>query len=267
MKRVMDGNGAASFVSYAFTELAGIYPITPSSPMAENIDKMSSRGVKNFFGKPVKVVEMQSEGGAAAFLHGAMQNGALASTYTASQGLLLMIPTMYKLAGEEMPAVFNVAARSLSTNALSIFGDHQDIYAARSTGFSFIAASSPQSVMDLTAVSYLSAIKSSMPFVNFFDGFRTSHELQKIDLIDLDKVKDLIDEEALTNFRKRALASNNITLGTNLNDDIYFQMQEVQNKNYDKVIADVKYYMEEISNLPEELISLILIMAKKTRLN
>lgn len=249
MQRVMDGNAAASYVSYAFTELAGIYPITPSSPMAENIDKMSSRGIKNFFGNTVKVVEMQSEAGAAAFLHGALQNGALASTYTASQGLLLMIPTMYKLAGEEMPAVFNVAARSLSTNALSIFGDHQDIYAARSTGFSFIAASSPQSVMDLTAVSYLSAIKSSMPFVSFFDGFRTSHELQKIDLIDLDKVKALIDKEALDNFRKRALAMSNITLGTNLNDDIYFQMQEVQNKNYDKVIAAVKYYMEEISKL------------------
>ena len=180
MYKIMDGNEACSYVSYNFAELAGIYPITPSSPMPEFIDKWSSTGKLNFYGTPVKVVEMESETGAVALCHGALQNGILATTYTASQGLLLMIPNMYKIAGELLPCVINVAARSLATHALSIFGDHQDVYATRQTGFAMLASSSVQQVMDLTGVAHLSAIKGHVPFVNFFDGFRTSHELHKV---------------------------------------------------------------------------------------
>ena len=185
----MDGNEACSYVAYNFTEVAGIYPITPASPMAEVVDKWSNEGKKNYFNQPVKVVEMESEAGAAGMVHGSLQAGCLTTTFTASQGLLLMIPNMYKIAGELLPCVIHVAARSLATHALSIFGDHQDIYAARSTGFAFLAESSPQQVMDLTAVSHLAAIKGRVPFLNFFDGFRTSHELQKVEVIDTDKVK------------------------------------------------------------------------------
>ena len=189
MMKIMDGNEAASYVSYNFTEVAGIYPITPASPMAELTDKWSSEGKLNYFGTPVKVVEMESEAGAAGMVHGSLQAGCLTTTYTASQGLLLMIPNMYKIAGELLPCVINVAARSLATHALSIFGDHQDIYAARGTGFAMLASSSVQQVMDLTGVAHLAAIKGRVPFMNFFDGFRTSHELQKVDLIDTDKLK------------------------------------------------------------------------------
>ena len=199
--RTMDANEATSRVSYKFTEMAGIYPITPASPMAEKIDVLAGQGEINFWGNKVKVIEMQSEKGAAATVHGALQSGILATTYTASQGLLLMIPTIYKLAGEMLPAVIHVAARSLSTHALSIFGDHQDIYATRSTGFAMLASSSVQQVMDLTGVAHLSAIKGRVPFINFFDGFRTSHELQKIDCVDPDDVKLLIDQKALKEFR------------------------------------------------------------------
>ena len=184
MYKIMDGNEACSYVSYNFTELAGIYPITPSSPMAEYVDK-DSNDKTNFFGSKVKVVEMQSEAGAIGLVHGSLLSGVLTTTYTASQGLLLMIPNMYKIAGEGLPMVMHVAARSLATHALSIMGDHQDIYATRSTGFAILANSSPQEVMDLTSVAHLSAIKGHVPFLNFFDGFRTSHELQKVELIDL----------------------------------------------------------------------------------
>ena len=249
MYKIMDGNEAASFVSYNFTELAGIYPITPASPMAEYADKWASSGKKNFWGDEVKVVEMESEAGAVATVHGALQNGVLATTYTASQGLLLMIPNMYKIAGELLPCVINVAARSLATHALSILGDHQDIYSTRSTGFAFLASSSVQQVMDLTSVSHLSAIKGRVPFVNFFDGFRTSHELQKIEVMDMEKIKPLIDNDKLNEFRKRALSINKVTRGTNENDDIYFQITEAHNKYYDALPDIVNSYMEEISKI------------------
>ena len=249
MYKIMDGNEACSYVSYNFTELAGIYPITPASPMAEFADKWSSGGKKNFWNDEVKVVEMESEAGAIATVHGALQNGVLASTYTASQGLLLMIPNMYKIAGELLPCVINVAARSLATHALSILGDHQDIYSTRATGFAFLASSSVQQVMDLTSIAHLAALKGRVPFVNFFDGFRTSHELQKIELMDMDRVKALIDNKALEEFRKRALSINKVTRGTNENDDIYFQITEAHNKYYDALPDIVNDYMKEISNI------------------
>lgn len=224
MKKIMDGNEACSYVSYNFTEVAGIYPITPASPMAEITDKWSNEGKLNYFGTPVKVVEMESEAGAAGMVHGSLQAGCLTTTYTASQGLLLMIPNMYRIAGQLLPCVINVAARSLATHALSIFGDHQDVYAARSTGFAMLASSSVQQVMDLTGVAHLAAIKGRVPFINFFDGFRTSHELQKVEVIDTDKLKELIDEKALNEFRDRALNMDNpVIRGTAQNEDIYFQ--------------------------------------------
>ena len=246
----MDGNEACSYVAYNFTEVAGIYPITPASPMAEVVDKWSNEGKKNYFNQPVKVVEMESEAGAAGMVHGSLQAGCLTTTFTASQGLLLMIPNMYKIAGELLPCVIHVAARSLATHALSIFGDHQDIYAARSTGFAFLAESSPQQVMDLTAVSHLAAIKGRVPFLNFFDGFRTSHELQKVEVIDTDKVKRLVDKKALAEFRERSLhPSHPVTRGTSENDDIYFQATEVRNKYYDALPDIVNDYMQEINKL------------------
>ena len=250
MKKIMDGNEACSYVSYNFTEVAGIYPITPASPMAEVTDKWSSEGKLNYFGTPVKVVEMESEAGAAGMVHGSLQAGCLTTTYTASQGLLLMIPNMYKIAGELLPCVINVAARSLATHALSIFGDHQDIYATRSTGFAMLASSSVQQVMDLTGVAHLSAIKGRVPFINFFDGFRTSHELQKVEVIDTDKLKNLIDERALNEFRERALGSDNpVIKGTAQNEDIYFQATEVRNEYYNKLPDIVSKYMEEINRI------------------
>ena len=245
--KIMDGNEACSYVSYKFIELAGIYPITPASPMAEYIDKYSSSKEENFFGDVVAVVQMQSEAGAIGMVHGALQNGTLSTTYTASQGLLLMIPNMYKIAGELLPCVINVAARSIATHALSILGDHQDIYSVRQTGFAIFATSSPQQVMDLTAVPYLSSLKGRVPFVNFFDGFRTSHELKKIELIDLNKIKSLIDKKSLKEFKKNALSINNVTRGTNQNDDIYFQISEARNKYYDDLPDIVNDYMQEIN--------------------
>ena len=253
MKKIMDGNEAAAYVSYNFTEVAGIYPITPASPMAELTDKWANEGKLNYFDTPVKVVEMESEAGAAGMIHGSLQAGALTTTYTASQGLLLMIPNMYKIAGEMLPGVIHVAARSLATHALSIFGDHQDVYAARSTGFAMLASSSVQQVMDLTGVAHLSAIKGSIPFMNFFDGFRTSHELQKVEVIDTDKLKDLIDKKALEEFRKRAMNPNNpMTRGTAQNEDVYFQATEVRNKYYDAIPDIVNGYMEKINKITGE---------------
>ena len=229
--KIMDGNEACITVSYNFTEVAGIYPITPSSTMAEFADSWSANDKLNYFGSPVKVVEMQSEAGAAGMIHGSLQAGCLTTTYTASQGLLLMIPNMYKIAGEMLPCVINVAARSLASHSLSILGDHQDIYATRQTGFALLASSSPQQVMDLTGVAHLSAIKGRIPFLNFFDGFRTSHELQKVRIIDTDKLKELIDQDSLNEFRKRSLnPDNKVTRGTTENDDIYFQNLEARNK-------------------------------------
>ena len=250
MKKIIDGNEAAAYVSYNFTEVAGIYPITPASPMAELTDKWSIEGKTNYFGIPVKVVEMESEAGAAGMVHGSLQAGCLTTTYTASQGLLLMIPNMYKIAGELLPCVINVAARSLATHALSIFGDHQDVYAVRSTGFAMLASSSVQQVMDLTGIAHLAAIKGRVPFINFFDGFRTSHELQKVDLIDIDKLKELIDQKALDEFRLRAMNPKNPKIhGTAQNEDIYFQATEVRNTYYNKVPDIVYEYMEEINKI------------------
>ena len=246
--KTMDGNEAAAYVSYAFTEVAGIYPITPSSPMADHVDKWAGQGKKNLFDMPVKVVEMQSEAGAAGAVHGSLQAGALTSTYTSSQGLLLMIPNMYKMAGELLPVVFHVAARSIATHALSIFGDHQDVCAVRQTGFASLAAGSVQEVMDLAGVAHLASIEGKVPFVHFFDGFRTSHEIQKIEVMDYDVFDKLVDKEAIQAFRDRALNPENPkTIGTAQNDDIYFQGREASNKYYDELPDIVAKYMDAIS--------------------
>ncbi len=250
MKKIMDGNEAVAHVAYKFTEVAGIYPITPASPMAEFTDKWANEGRLNFFKNPVKIVEMESEAGASGMVHGSLQAGCITSTYTASQGLLLMIPNMYKIAGELLPCVINVAARSIATHALSIFGDHQDIYAARQTGFAILASSSVQEAMDLTAVSYLSTIKGRVPFINFNDGFRTSHELQKIDILDMDCVYKLIDKDSLAKFRERALNVEKPTIrGTCQNEDIYFQVTEARNKYYNELPDIVSTYMKEINKI------------------
>ncbi len=248
--KTMDGNEAAAYVSYAFTEVAGIYPITPSSPMADYTDHWASEGKKNLFGMPVKVVEMQSEGGAAGTVHGSLQAGALTTTYTASQGLLLKVPNMYKIAGQLLPGVIHVSARTLATQALSIFGDHQDVYAARQTGFAFLASGSVQEVMDLGGIAHLAAIKGRVPFLHFFDGFRTSHEIQKVELMDYEHFDRLLDYEAVAKFREEALNPESPkTRGTAQNDDICFQAREVQNKFYDAVPDIVNGYMEEISKI------------------
>ena len=248
MKEIMDGNKACSLVSYNFIDAAGIYPITPASTMAEHISVFSNNDKLNYNDSKVKVVEMQSEAGAIAAVHGMLQNGIFASTYTASQGLLLMLPNMYKIAGELLPCVVNVAARTIATHALSIMGDHSDIYAARGTGFAIFASSSVQQVMDLTAVPYLSTIKSHVPFINFFDGFRTSHEYNKIDVIDYKKLKSLIDKKELEKFRDSSLDIDNpTTRGTNETDSIYFQSVEARNNDYNKVPDIVNDYLKEIS--------------------
>ncbi len=249
-KQTMDGNTAAAYVSYAFTEVAAIYPITPSSDMAEAIDQWSCEGRKNIFGQKVVVREMQSEGGAAGTLHGCLQGGALCSTYTASQGLLLMVPNMYKIAGELLPAVFHVSARSLASNALSIFGDHQDVMATRQTGFSLLASKNVQECMDLGAVAHLTAIKSRIPTLHFFDGFRTSHEVQKIDILEYDELADLVDMEAVNAFRDRALNPNHPVLrGTTQNPDVFFQTREAVNKFYETLPDVFEYYMGEVGRL------------------
>ena len=248
--KTMDANEAVSNVAYKFSELCGIYPITPASPMAEKVDILSHEENYNFWNNKVKVVEMQSEAGAVALVHGALQSGILSTTFTASQGLLLMIPTLYKMSGEMLPAVLHVAARSLATHALSIFGDHQDIYAIRQTGVCMLASANPEDAYRMATIAHLSAIKASLPFVNFFDGFRTSHEIDKIELLDFDKIKDLIDEKALNDFRHRAMSNENYnTRGTAQNDDIYFQNMEARNKIYNEVPTIVESYMNDINKI------------------
>ena len=247
---IMDGNQAAAYVSYAFTEVAGIFPITPSSPMAEYVDEWAANGKKNLFGQPVQVVEMQSEGGAAGTVHGSLQSGALTTTYTASQGLLLMIPNMYKIAGEMLPGVFHVSARTLSAHALSIFGDHSDVMGVRSTGFALLASSSPQEVMDLGAVAHLTAIHCRMPFLHFFDGFRTSHEIQKIEALDYEDLRPLVDMDALKAFRAHSLNPEHpATRGTTVNPDIFFQCREACNRKVASIPAAVERYMAEIGRV------------------
>ena len=247
----MDGNTAAAHVAYAFTEVASIYPITPSSPMAENAEAWAAQGKKNIFGSPVKVIEMQSEAGAAGAVHGALQGGALATTFTASQGLLLMIPNLYKIAGELLPGVFHVSARALATRSLNIFGDHQDIYACRQVGMPMICSHSVQEVMDLGGIAHLTAIKGSVPVMHFFDGFRTSHEIQKVEVMDYDVLASLLDREALAKYKKHALNphTNPVERGGAENDDIYFQGREAQNKHYDAVVEIVADYMKKISEI------------------
>ena len=247
-KMTMDGNTAAAYSSYAFTEVASIFPITPSSPMADYTDQWAQQGRKNIFGQTVNVVEMQSEGGAAGALHGSLATGALTTTYTASQGLLLMIPNMYKISGELLPCVFHVSARALAAHALSIFGDHADVMACRQTGFASLCSNSVQEVADLAAVAHLSSIKSRIPFLHFFDGFRTSHEIQKIDVIDYEDFAELVDKEALEGFRSRALSPNHPTLrGTAQNPDIYFQAREAANPYYLALPEIVEFYMNKIN--------------------
>ena len=248
--KTMDGNTAAAHVAYAFTDVAAIYPITPSSPMAESVDEWAAYGKKNIFGQTVKIAEMQSEAGAAGTVHGALSAGALTTTFTSSQGLLLMIPNMYKIAGELLPGVLHVAARTVSTHALCIFGDHSDVMACRQTGFAMLASSSVQEVMDLGGIAHLASIKSRVPFVHFFDGFRTSHEIQKIEVLDYDDLRKMVDWDAVAEFRARALnPAHPVIRGTAQNPDIFFQARESANKFYDEVPEVVVEYMNKIGEL------------------
>ena len=244
----MDGNNAAAHVSYAFSEVAAIYPITPSSPMADFVDQWSANGLKNIFGTKVKVVEMQSEAGAAGAVHGSLGAGALTTTYTASQGLLLMIPNMYKIAAEQLPAVFHVSARTVSTQALNIFGDHSDVMACRQTGFAMLCEGNVQEVMDLSPVAHLAALEGKVPFINFFDGFRTSHEIQKIAVWDYEDLKDMCDMDAVKEFRAHALNPEHPHMrGSHENGDIYFQHREACNKYYAALPTVVEKYMDKIN--------------------
>lgn len=248
--KTMDGNTAAAYVSYAFTDVAAIYPITPSSPMAEHVDEMAAHGKKNLFGQKVRLIEMESEGGAAGAVHGSLQAGALTTTYTASQGMMLMIPNMYKVSGELLPGVFHVSARALATSSLNIFGDHQDVMAARQTGVAMLAENSVQEVMDLAAVAHLVAIKGRIPFVNFFDGFRTSHEIQKIEVIDYADFDKLLDHKAVEEFRHRALNPDHpVIRGTSTNPDVYFQMRESVNNYYEAIPDLVEETMAELAKI------------------
>ncbi|MDO4621152.1 MAG: pyruvate:ferredoxin (flavodoxin) oxidoreductase, partial [Lachnospiraceae bacterium] len=244
----MDGNEAAAHASYAFTEVATIYPITPSSVMPEHVDEWATAGRKNIFGQEVQVTEMQSEAGAAGAFHGSLAAGALTTTFTASQGLLLMIPNLYKVAGEQLPGVFHVSARALASHALSIFGDHSDVYACRQTGACMLCESSVQEVMDLTPVAHLAALKGSLPFINFFDGFRTSHEIQKIETWDYADLADMTDFDAIQRFRDHALNPNHpVERGSAQNPDIFFQAREACNSSYDAMPAIVQEYMDKVN--------------------
>ncbi|MGT2801001.1 pyruvate:ferredoxin (flavodoxin) oxidoreductase [Streptococcus marmotae] len=249
-QEIMDGNMAAAHVAYAFSEVAGIYPITPSSTMGESVDIWQTEGRQNLFGRSLKIVEMQSEAGVAGFIHGSLKSGALTTTFTSSQGLLLMLPNMYKIAGELLPTVFHVAARSVSTNALSIFGDHSDVMSVRQSGFAMLAESTVQEVMDLAAVAHLASLETSVPFVSFFDGFSTSHEMQKIHVLEYDDMRNLINQEALEVFRSRGMNPNHPTVsGTNQGPDLHFQQRETVNRHYDILPYVVKKYMTEINRL------------------
>ena len=247
-KKSMDGNTAAAHVSYAFTDVAAIYPITPSSPMADYVDQWSALGQENIFGNQVKVVEMQSEAGAAGTVHGSLAAGAITTTFTASQGLLLMIPNMYKIAGEQLPSVFHVSARTVATQALNIFGDHSDVYACRQTGFAMLAESNPQEVMDLSPVAHLATLEGKVPFINFFDGFRTSHEIQKIDAWDYADLKEMCNMDAVKAFREHALNPEKPSMrGSHENGDVFFQHREACNSVYDELPAVVEKYMAKIN--------------------
>ncbi len=247
-KQSMDGNTAAAHVAYAYTEVAGIYPITPSSPMADVVDTWSAQGLKNIFGNTVKVVEMESEAGAAGTVHGSLATGALTTTFTASQGLLLMIPNMYKIAGEQLPCVFDVSARTVSTHALNIFGDHSDVYACRQTGFAMLCETNPQEVMDLSPVAHCAALEGKTPFINFFDGFRTSHEIQKIEKWDYEDLKDMCPMDAVDEFRAHALNPNHpAARGSHENGDIFFQHREACNSLYDELPDVVEKYMGKVN--------------------
>ncbi len=246
--KTMDGNHAAAHASYAFTDVAAIFPITPSSVMAEATDEWATQGRKNIFGREVRVTEMQSEAGAAGTVHGSLAAGALTTTYTASQGLLLMIPNLYKVAGERLPGVFNVSARALASHALNIFGDHSDVYACRQTGACMLCESSVQEVMDLTPVAHLAAIKGRLPFINFFDGFRTSHEIQKIEQWDTEDLKEMMDFDALQSWRDQVLNPNHpCQRGSAQNPDIFFQAREAVNPAYDEMPAIVQEYMDKVN--------------------
>ena len=246
--KTMDGNQAAAHVSYAYTEVAAIYPITPSSVMPEHIDEWATEGRENIFGQTVQVTEMQSEAGAAGAVHGSLAAGALTTTFTASQGLLLMIPNLYKVAGEQLPGVFNVSARAIASHALSIFGDHSDVYACRQTGAAMLCESSVQEVMDLTAVAHCAALEGKIPFINFFDGFRTSHEIQKIEAWDYEDLKDLVNMDAIDEFRAHALNPNHpCHRGSAQNPDIFFQAREACNPYYDALPGIVQNYMDKVN--------------------
>ena len=250
MKKTMDGNEAAAYASYAFTEVAAIYPITPSSPMAELTDKWAANGKKNIFGQPVKLVEMQSECGAVSAMHGALDTGAIATSYTASQGLMLMIPTMYRIAGQLKPGVIHVASRNVATHAITINAEQSDVMACRQTGFAFLASGSVQEAMDLSAVAHLSAIKGHVPFLHFFDGFRTSHEIQKVDCLDYDELAKLVDYEELRKFRENALNPDHPVLRTTGQySDTYFQSREACNSYYNALPDVVNEYMQKINAL------------------
>ena len=248
--KTMDGNQAAAYISYAFTDVAAIYPITPSSPMAEHVDEDAAKGRTNLFGQKVRVIELQSEAGAAGAVHGSLQAGALTTTYTASQGFLLMIPNLYKIAGELLPGVFHVSARALAANSLNIFGDHQDVMAARQAGCAMLAESSVQEVMDLSAVAHLVAIKGRVPFINFFDGFRTSHEIQKIEMVDYDDLSKILDWDAVKEFRRRALNPDHpVIRGTAQNPDVYFQEREASNTYYQALPQLVEDAMADMAKI------------------
>ncbi|MBT8045819.1 MAG: pyruvate:ferredoxin (flavodoxin) oxidoreductase, partial [Pontiella sp.] len=244
----IDGNTAAAHIAYAFSDIAAIYPITPSSNMGEYSDEWASQGKKNLFGKTVDVVEMQSEAGAAGAVHGSLSAGALTTTFTASQGLLLMIPNMYKIAGEMLPAVFHVSARSLAAQSLSIFGDHSDVMSVRNTGWAMTAGNSIQETMDMATIAHLATLKAQVPFLNFFDGFRTSHELQKVENIEYDELKEMIEPEYIERFRARALKPENPTVKVAAqNPDVYFQGRETSNKYYDAIPEIVQEYMDKFA--------------------